>query len=64
MDVFECYANVSKFGERHRVRVNFRYKLKNLVGGASEVREVEEPEFYQKFFSKVDKALFIEKEGV
>lgn len=60
----ECSANVRQFGNEVRVRVNFKLKLKNIVGGAVKVREVHDPEYYQAFFSKIDKGIFIEKEGI
>ena len=28
------------------------------------VKQIEDPEFYQEFFAKVDKEIFIEKEGM
>ena len=28
------------------------------------VKQIEDPEFYQEFFVKVDKGVFIEKEGI
>jgi len=62
--VIDCTANVSEFGEYIRVRVNFQLKEMNNKGGVEKVYIIDEPKFYQEFFSKVDKGLFIEKENI
>jgi len=62
--IIDVTANVSEFGEEMRVRVNFRVKVMNNKGGVEIVRQVDDPEYYQKFFSKVDKGIFIEKEEI
>jgi hypothetical protein len=45
---------------RIKVRANFNNKLV-AQGGLGNVKEVEE-EFYQEFFAKVDKGIFLQKE--
>jgi len=62
--IIDATANISEFGEEMRVRVNFRVKVMNNKGGVVIVRQIDNPEFYQKFFSKVDKGIFIEKEKI
>ncbi len=62
--IIDVTANISEFGEEMRVRVNFRVKIMNNKGGVVIVRQVDNPEYYQKFFSKVDKGIFIEKEKI
>jgi len=62
--IIDCTANVSTFDEKTRVRANFRIKLMNNRGGVEFVGQVDEPKFYQDFFSKVDKGIFIEKEKI
>ncbi len=62
--IIDVTANVSDFGEEMRVRVNFRVKVMDNKGGVVIVRQVDDPEYYQKFFSKVDKGIFIEKEKI
>ena len=62
--IIDVTANISEFGEEMRVRVNFRVKVMNNKGGVVIVRQVDDPEYYQKFFSKVDKGIFIEKEKI
>ena len=62
--VIDCTANVSQFGERTRVRASFQLKQMNNKGGVEKVQTMDDPKFYQEFFTKVDKGIFIEKEQI
>lgn len=62
--LFEATANVSEFGSETRVRLNFQVKTYDNRGGVMGVRQIEEPKFYQDFFAKVDKGIFIQKENL
>ncbi|MHC4572761.1 MAG: hypothetical protein ACYS76_01290 [Planctomycetota bacterium] len=62
--VVDCTANVSQFGEKIRVRANFQLKQMNNKGGVEKVSTIDEARYYQEFFSKVDKGIFIEKEQI
>lgn len=62
--IIDVTANISDFGEEIRVRANFRVKVINNKGGVVIVEQIDDPQFYQKFFSKVDKGIFIEKEKI
>jgi hypothetical protein len=62
--VIDCTANVSQFGEKIRVRSNFQLKQMNNKGGVEKVQTMDDPKFYQEFFTKVDKGIFIEKENI
>jgi hypothetical protein len=62
--VIDCTASVSSFGEKTRVRTNFQLKKMNNKGGVEEVKIIDDPKFYQEFFTKVDKGIFIEKEQI
>lgn len=62
--IIDCTANVSQFGKKTRVRVNFQVKVMNNRGGCEEAHEVDDMNYYQEFFSKVDKGIFIEKENI
>jgi hypothetical protein len=62
--VVDCTANVSEFGDKTRVRVNFQAKLMNNKGGVEKVSTVDDPKFYQTFFSKVSKGIFIEESEI
>jgi hypothetical protein len=60
--VIECTANVNEYGNQTRVRVNFQVKVLDNKGGIREVKQIEDEKYYQEFFSKLDKAIFIQKE--
>ena len=62
--IIEASANISGFGARTRVRINFQMKVMDNKGGVMKVRQVDDAKFYQDFFSKVDKAVFLAKENV
>jgi hypothetical protein len=62
--IIECTANISEFGEQTRVRVNFQVRVLDNLGNYLEIHQVDEQEFYQTFFSKVDKGIFIQKEQI
>lgn len=64
MQTFECSGNVSKFGNECRVRVNFQRKILDDHGTILGVQTVEDAAFYQQFHSRVDKGIFLQKEGV
>jgi hypothetical protein len=62
--VIDCTTNVSKFGEKTRVRASFQLKQMNNKGGVDKVQTMDDAKFYQEFFTKVDKGIFIEKEEI
>lgn len=61
-EVFEATVNVSQHGKNSKVRLNVQRRVVNNRGATIESEIVEEPQFYQDFFSKVSKGLFIQKE--
>jgi len=60
--IVECSANVTEFGDETKVRVNFQVKTLDNRGDVMDVRSVLDAEFYRRFFSKVDKSVFIQKQ--
>ena len=62
--VLECSVNVSEYGKDMRVRAVFQNKVLDNLGGTVTVRQVDSGLFYQNFFSKVDKGIFIERQGL
>ena len=62
--VVEATANVSEFGKETRVRINFKRKQLNTYGNAMKIDEVTDETYYQQFFSKVDKAIFIQGQKI
>lgn len=62
--VMEASANISEFGPETKVRVSFQVKILNNFGNPVETKSVDDPAFYQEFFSKVDKSLYFERQGL
>ena len=62
--VIETTANISEYGKSFKVRVNFKRKLLNVYGKAQKIEDVTDETYYRNFFSKVDKAIFIQKQKI
>ncbi len=60
----ETTANVTEYGKSMRVRVNFKRKLLNVYGNAQFIDDILDKTYYQDFFSKVDKAIFLQKQKI
>ena len=60
----ETTANVTEYGKSMRVRVNFKRKLLNVYGNAQSIDDINDENYYQEFFSKVDKAIFLQKQKI
>lgn len=58
----ECSGNVTEMGKVCKVRMNFQIKTLDNKGGVVDVKTMEDPVFYQEFFAKVDKGIFIGKQ--
>lgn len=62
--ILDCAANVTEVKEGMRLRVNFQVKILNNKGEVITVKAIEDPAFYQAFLQKVDKGVFLEKQGL
>lgn len=60
----EISANVSAYGCRTRVRVNFQKKVYDNMGAVCSVEQDLCPDTYQSFFARVSKAIFFEEEKI
>jgi hypothetical protein len=58
----ECSGNVTEMGKQTRVRMNFQMKTMDNKGGVKDVKTIEDAKYYQEFFAKVDKGIFIGKQ--
>ena len=58
----EVSVNCSEVRDGTRVRANFQRKVLDNRGGVMKVENIDDAIFYQDFFSKVDKGLFLERE--
>ena len=63
--ITEVSANISEYSrDKTYVRINFQRKILDNKGNIMKVEQIEEPDFYQAFFSRVDKAIFLNKENI
>jgi hypothetical protein len=60
----EATANVSNSGNQVKVRVNFQRRVTDLRGWTVSATPVSDPKSYQEFFAKLDRGLFIQKQGL
>jgi hypothetical protein len=61
-EVHEFTGNVTEFGKQTRVRVNIQRKVLDNRGGVLSVQAIEDAQFYQDFFSRVDKSVYLQRE--
>lgn len=62
IEVRDFTGNVTEFGERTKVRVSFQRKVLNSRGDLVEVTPISDPVFYQDFFSRLDKSVYLQRE--
>jgi len=62
--IIESTANVSQFGKQVKVRINFQLKAYDNRGDLITLGQIDDEQFYQDFFAKVDKGIFIQKENI
>lgn len=60
----EASGNVSEYGSKTRVRMNFQTKTIDNFGCPQIIKTIHDVKFYQDFFDKVSKGIFIEQQGV
>jgi len=57
----EVSVNVTQYGEQTRIRANFKRKLFNEYGNAQMIEDINETEYYDDFYKKVDTAIVLQK---
>ncbi len=57
----DATINVEKISDKVIMRVNFVTKALNKVGGIIRSEPILDPKFYQEFFNRIDKALFLKQ---
>lgn len=62
--IIEATCNISNFQDGSKVRVNFTQKILDNLGGILEIRQIYDQQFYQTFFFKVDKSIYIQRMGL
>ena len=60
----EAVVNVNPEAERTRVRISMVAKVRDDKGNVRKVSPVDDPLAYQKLLAGLDKAVFLEKEGL
>jgi hypothetical protein len=60
----EANVNVTQEGERTRVRLSLVSKVTERNGTVKSVRPVDEPLAYQALLARLDKAIYLQKEGL
>ena len=55
-------GNVSEFGQQTKVRASFQRKVLDNRGGVLQVEGIDDPKFYQDFFARMDKSVYLQKE--
>ena len=60
--IIECTANITEFGKTTKVRVNFQLKMLDNKGGILKIEQITDEKYYQDFFAKVDKGIFLQRE--
>ncbi len=63
-EVVEATVNVSEFGKQLRIRANFQTKVVDNKGAVISVHQITDQSFYQDFFSKIDKGIFIQTQEI
>jgi hypothetical protein len=61
-EVRDFTGNVTQFGKQTQVRVSFQRKVLDNRGEVVDVQPMEDPTFYQDFFFRMDKSLYLQKE--
>ena len=62
IEVRDFTGNVTEFGQQTRVRVSFQRKVLDSRGSLVEVTPISDPVFYQDFFSRMDKSVYLQRE--
>ncbi len=62
--IIEATCNVSCFRDKCKIRVNFTQKILDNLGGIIEIRQIYDQKFYQTFFTKLDKSIYIQRMGL
>jgi hypothetical protein len=62
--IVEAAVMVAKTSDGCQFRVNFQRKAFNKIGRVSDIETLVDESYYQEFFTKVEKALYIENDTI
>lgn len=60
--IIQATINISEFSNGFKVRAVFQSKILNNRGEIVRIEQIEDINFYQKFFEKLEKSIFLQKE--
>ncbi|MEO0224083.1 MAG: hypothetical protein ABIL76_03190 [candidate division WOR-3 bacterium] len=60
--IIQATISISEFSNGFKVRAVFQSKTLNNKGEIVKIEQIEDINFYQKFFEKLDKSIFLQKE--
>ena len=60
----DCSGTLTKVGNSTNVRLIFQRKTLDNYGVPMDIQLIEDPNYYQNVFVKIDKSLFLERESV
>lgn len=60
--ILQVTVSISEFSNGFKVRAVFQSKTLNNRGEVVKIEQIEDMNFYQKFFEKIDKSIFLQKE--
>lgn len=63
-EIIEATVNVSEFGKEIRVRANFQSKVLDNMGTVVKIKQITDENFYQEFFTKIGKGIFIQEQDI
>jgi len=58
----EATVNATTLSGRSRIRITFQVKIADNTGAVVAIENIDEPGYYQTFFSKLDKGLYLYRE--
>jgi hypothetical protein len=61
-EVRDFTGNISEFGKQTKVRASFQRKVLDNRGGVLQVEAIDDPKFYQDFFTRMDKSVYLQQE--
>ena len=62
--IIDASCNVSVIKDGCKVRANFQQKILDNKGGIVKIQQIDDQQFYQTFFNKVSKSIFIQRMGL
>ena len=62
--LLEASANITPFGDKTRVRINFQSKVIDNAGCVQKIETIADGRYYQIFFEKVSKGIFLQEQDL